>query len=140
SVLPLDGATKPRIVRDTPYPTWGFRFSPDGQFVAYTSQESGMLQGFVDSFPSFGVKRQISSGGGSVPLWRKDGKELFFREPPGTLMSAEIRTGPKIEATVPRRLFPYGNNSSRPTSNQFGVTADGKRFLILEPVQNAGPS
>jgi len=99
-----------------------------------------MLQVFVASFPSFGVKRQISSGGGSVPLWGKNGKELFFREPPGTLMSAEIRTGPKIEATVPRRLFPYGNNSSRPTSNQFGVTADGKRFLILEPVQKTGPS
>jgi Tol biopolymer transport system component len=140
SVLPLDGATKPRIVWDTPYLTLGFRFSPDGQFVAYTSQESGMFQVFVASFPSFGVKRQISSGGGSVPLWRKDGKELFFREPPGTLMSAEIRTGPKIEATVPRRLFPYGDNSSRPTSNQFAVTADGKRFLILDPVQKTVPS
>ena len=98
-----------------------------------------MFQVFVASFPSFGVKRQISSGGGSVPLWRKDGKELFFREPPGTLMSSEIRTGTKIEATVPRRLFPYGSTSPRPTSNQFGVTADGKRFLILEPVEKTGP-
>jgi hypothetical protein len=108
--------------------------------VAYTSREFGRDEVFVASFPSFGVKRQISSGGGDVPRWTKDGRELFFREPPGTLMSAEIRTGPKIEATVPRRLFPYGDNSSRPSSNQFGVTADGKRFLIQEPVHKTGPS
>ena len=140
SVLPLGGATKPRIVWDARYATRGFRFSPDGQFVAYTSQQSGTLEAFVASFPSFGVKRQISSGGGSVPRWTKDGRELFFREPPGTLMRAEIRTGPKIEATVPRRLFPYGDNGSSPNGNQFGVTADGKRFLILDPVQKTGPS
>ena len=138
SVLPLGGATKPQIVQDTPYRTSGFRFSPDGQFVAYTSEESGRAEVFVASFPSFGVKRQISSGGGSGPLWRKDGKELFFREPPSTLMSAQVRTGPKIEATVPRKLFPYGANS--PFSNQFGVTADGKRFLIMDPIQKTGPS
>src|SRR5439155_5529868 len=61
-----------------------------------------------------------------------------FPGPPGNLMSAEIRTGPKIEATVPRKLFPYGDNNL--FQNQFGVTADGKRFLIMDPVQRAGPS
>jgi len=138
SVLPLGGATKPQIVQDTPYRTSGFRFSPDGQFVAYTSEESGRGEVFVASFPSFGVKRQISSGGGSLPLWRKDGRELFFREPPGTLMSAEIRTGPKIETTVPRKLFPYGANS--PFGNQFAITADGKRFLMMERGERSGKS
>jgi Tol biopolymer transport system component len=134
SVLPLGGPTKPQIVQDFPYRTSGFRFSPDGQFVAYASEESGTGEVFVASFPSFAVKRQISSGGGSVPIWTKDGKELFFREPPGTLMSAQIRTGPKIEATVPMRLFPYGDTSNNPFGNQFDVTADGKRFLMLDPV------
>jgi Tol biopolymer transport system component len=138
SVLPLGGGTKPRIVQDFPDQTFGFRFSPDGQFVAYTFFESGRAEVFVASFPSFGVKRRISSAGGSVPLWRKDGGELFFREPPGTMMSTQIRTGPKIEATVPRRLFPYGDNN--PYFNRFGVTADGKRFLIMDLLQKTGQS
>ena len=53
-------------------------------------------------------------------------------------MSAQIRTGPKIEATVPRRLFRYGDNFS--LGNQFGVTADGKRFLMMEPIETGPPA
>jgi len=79
-----------------------------------------------------GCRRGDSCGGRAA-------KRLFSREPPGIMMSAEIRTGPKIEASVPRRLFPYGHNLF-PFGNQFAVTADGKRFLMLDPVQKTGQS
>ncbi len=83
SLLPLSpegagGERKMQMVLDTPYNKYGLRFSPDGQSVAYTSDESGEYEVYVASFPSFADKRRVSRSGGLYPFWRKDGKELFF--------------------------------------------------------------
>jgi hypothetical protein len=87
------------------------------------------------SFPSFAEKRQISVDGGEWPTWRKDGREVFFRKSDGTVMSAEIQTEGKIEASVPKRLFKYSTN---PFTETYSPTGDGKRFLVLES-EEKGP-
>jgi hypothetical protein len=110
-----------------------FRLSPDGRSVAYESQESHGAQVVVAAFPSFNEKRQVSVGGGSNPVWRPDGKEIFFLAPDWTLMGASMETGGKIKAGIPGALFklplhPYGA--------YYEVSADGKRILVLDNLQS----
>jgi len=131
SLLLLAGGAKLRTILDTPYREGGFRFSPDGQYVVYVSNESGQDEVYAASFPTFAAKRKISSNGGRYPVWAKGGKEILYLAADGTLMSAEIRTGSNLAAGTPKLLFkPSGSDVGR-----FGVTADGQRFLINEPVQ-----
>jgi Tol biopolymer transport system component len=134
SLVPLTGDSAPRTLLDTPYRKRDFRFAPGGQWVAYSSEESGRFEVFVASFPSFNEKRQISSGGGSTPFWRKDGRELFYVAADRRLMSAEIKTGPRIEASLPKPLFQLPERDFTVGS---GVTAtgDGRRFLVVEAGQ-----
>jgi Tol biopolymer transport system component len=127
--IPLDGDRQPRTISDTPYAKFGFRFSPDGRFVAYTSAESGRDQIFVASFPSLAEKGQVSVDGGVDPAWRKDGRELFYRSIDGTVMSTDIRTGAQIKAGAPRPLFKYPAGTEGFTYSPLG---DGQRFLVIE--------
>jgi hypothetical protein len=130
SLLPLAGGGLQTIL-DTPYSKNSFRFSPDGRYAVYASNESGQVEIFAASFPSFAAKRKISSNGGSSPLWAKGGREILYLTADGTLMSAEIRTGPNLVASEPKPLF----KTAASDSGRFSVTADGRRFLISEPVQ-----
>jgi Tol biopolymer transport system component len=131
SVLPLTGAAKARTILETPYRQRNFRFSPDGQWVAYSSDESGRFEVSVASFPSFAEKRRVSSGGGGVPFWRKDGKEIVYGAPDRTLLSVEIKTGPHIEVGVPKPLFQVPP-APRSLDFQVAATGDATRFLIIE--------
>jgi hypothetical protein len=105
--------------------------SPDGQWLAYTSDESGQWEVYLDRFPVRGTKLAISSGGGAQPRWRRDGKELFYLRPDGTMMAHDMRLGAMPEVGVPRALFrtlpPGGLVDMR---NRYEVTADGQRFLM----------
>jgi hypothetical protein len=112
------------------------RFSPDGHWIAYTSDESGSDEIYVREFSSGPEGSQdaagkwlISKSGGTEPRWRGDGKELFYVAPDGKLMSVEISAKPVFQAGMPRPLFqlPLGF---------IGVegTSDGTRFLIGVPV------
>ena len=132
-LLSLADGAKPQLILDTPYAKRVFRFSPDGKYVAYASEESGKSEIYIAAFPSFAVKRQASSGGGIYLAWSHDGRELFYRSSDGTLMDVEVRTGGStIETGVPKPLFKFGTGT---LGNQFAVAADGKRFLIKEAVQ-----
>jgi Tol biopolymer transport system component len=127
------GRAKLRTILDTPYRNGDFRFSPDGQYVVYESNESGQDEVYAASFPTLAAKRKISVNGGRVPVWAKSGKEILYLAADGTLMSAEIQTGSNLMASTPKLLFkPVGSDVGR-----FAVTADGKRFLINEPVQKS---
>jgi Tol biopolymer transport system component len=130
SQLPLTGDTTARTILDTRHSQRYYRFSPDGRWVSYSSDESGRYEVFVAAFPSFAEKRQVSNGGGGMSFWRKDGKEILYVGPPNTLMSAEIQTGSHIEAGVPKPLFQF----PRLAFPDFGIApaADGKRFLVIE--------
>jgi Tol biopolymer transport system component len=131
SLLPLTGAARLQTILDTPYSKGGFRFSPDGQYVVYVSNESGQDEVYVASFPTFAAKRKISSSGGDYPVWAKGGKEILYLAADGALMSAEIRAGSNLAAGTPKLLF----KSSGSDLGGFAVTADGSRLLINEPVQ-----
>jgi Tol biopolymer transport system component len=109
------------------------QFSPDGKFVAYASSETGTWEVYVSPFPGFGSKWQVSRGdGGEEPRWRRDGKELFYLAPGGSLMAADVRTGAVFEAGVPLALFQ--THPRQPISAMdffsYDVTPDGQKFLV----------
>jgi hypothetical protein len=121
-----------------PYPYHESRFteswnviSPDGQWIAYRSNQPGQFEILVESIPPGKGRWQISTEGGDWPVWRRDGKELFFRQ--GTkIMAAPIRlTETAVEAGKPQALFEV------PADTRFQVSRDGQRFLIAMPVEGA---
>ena len=109
-----------------------FHLSPDGQLIAYGDNRTGTWEVFVASFPSFHDIKQVSMAGGVQPRWREDGKELFFIDPQGKMMSATVERGAAPKIGIPRKLFDTGLVPD-PTVNQYAVTEDGLKFLVLEP-------
>ncbi len=128
-VLPLGGDPKPSPVMQTPFGETNGRFSPDGKWIAYESNESGPGQIYVQGFPT-GGKTQVSTLGGFQPRWRGDGKELFYIGPDKKLMAVEIKVDANgIQAGAPRSLFDL-RIGNLPGSPYYDVTHDGQRFLI----------
>jgi hypothetical protein len=87
----------------------------------------------VAAFPAFNEKRQVSISGGCQPLWRKDGKELFYRTLEGKLMVVEVKGGATLHTGAPMFLFQTPARVN-PVQSEYCVTGDGKRFLFREPV------
>jgi len=99
--LPLNGDAKPFAVVQTAFDETQGQFSPDGHWLAYTSNESGRDDVYVRPFPDAGGKWQVSTGGGSQPRWRPDGKELFYVATDGKLMAVPIDVTPQSRAVTP---------------------------------------
>jgi eukaryotic-like serine/threonine-protein kinase len=131
-VLPLAGDLKPYPLLETEFEETQAFFSPDGRWFAYTSNETGRTEVYVQSFPQTGGKWLISTAGGSQPHWRGDGKELFYIAPDKTLMAVDINAGFTLETSTPRALFTT-QVSSYSAPSRYVVTADGHRFLINGP-------
>jgi Tol biopolymer transport system component len=129
----INGDRTPRMLVDTPFLEDEVHVSPDGQWVAFHADESGRWEVYVAAFPAFTSKRQISSGGGVQPLWRADGRELFYLAPDSAMMGVRVDTRTEFTASSPARLFPT-NIAPSAGEPQYGVTTDGQRFLGLEPV------
>jgi len=104
------------------------RLSPNAHWLAYSSDETGRPEIYVQSFPTPGAKSQISTNGGTDPAWSRNGKELFFAEPDRKLMVVEVKTEAEFQAGVPRPLFEM-HNGFDPLGGWFDVSSDG-RFLI----------
>jgi Tol biopolymer transport system component len=102
------------------------QFSPDARWIAYSSDETGKNEIYVQAFPGGGKKRQISLGGAAFPRWRRDGKEILYVAPGGRLMSVEVKPGPVFEASAPRNLFA----ALMASDGFYDVSADGERILI----------
>jgi hypothetical protein len=132
SIIPLRGNSKPQALYSSSFIKDEFHLSPDGQMIAYGENRSGRWEVFVASFPSFHDIRQVSAAGGAQPRWRGDGRELFFIDLEGKMMSATVERGGPSKIGVPRKLFETGLVPD-PTINQYAVTADGRKFLVLEP-------
>jgi Tol biopolymer transport system component len=134
-ILPTFGDRKPRPFVQTPFNETSGRFSPDGRWVAYQSNESGRSEVYVVPFPGPGGKWQVSTGGGEYPRWRRDGKELFFLAGGNTVMSAAVNgSGSAFEVGSVQRVFeaplrtnPYLGFGS---GYVYDVFPDGQRFLI----------
>ncbi len=118
----------------------GATFSPDGKWVAYVSDENQRRQVYVRSFPEGEVKTQISTAGGDQPQWRRDGRELFYIAPDNTVMTVGVQAAARrIGATAAQALFTANVEQGKTIRNQYAVSADGQRFLILSAV-NPGAS
>ena len=139
SVLPLEGDRKPEPFLESRFVEMASRFSPDGRWVAYASDESGKrevyVQGFTRGKPASGVRWQISSGGALHPAWRGDGKELFYLTLEGKLMAVTVAAaGTAFRYGTPVALF--DTRIASPNSRwEYDVTADGQRFLLVEPAR-----
>ena len=116
-------------------------FSPDGQWIAYTSDESGRNEVMVRSFPNINEERkQISNNGGDSPLWSPDGRELFYRSG-DMIMAVSVDTDPTFSYETPRMLFEGKYIGAIFQWNNFDfhtwdIHPDGKRFLMMK--QDAG--
>ena len=104
-------------------------FSPDGHLVAYSSNESGTYQVYVQTFPLSERKWPVSTGGGYEPRWRGDGREIYYLSADRRLMAVPVGAGPSFG--VPKPLFqtrvPAG---VEPFRTHYGATRDGQRFLV----------
>jgi len=140
-LLPLDGGRKPTPLITTPFAESNGQVSPDGKWLAYTSDETGQQEIYVRPFPTGDGKWQISNGGkdvgGTAPRWRGDGRELFYldTQTPARLMAASIKaTGSELEVGNPSVLFESGyvplNSHGGQPNHRFAVSRDGQRFLI----------
>ena len=131
-ILPLFGDRKP-----FPYITGAgdqlyAQFSPDGRWVAYTSNETGRYEVYVAPFPGTGAKWQVPQNGGTMPRWRHDGAELFFQGfSSGQFLVAQVNErGPNFEVGGIQDLFSINNMSPSIASDQYDVSPDGKRLVI----------
>jgi eukaryotic-like serine/threonine-protein kinase len=133
-VLPLTGERKPFPFIQGSFGAREARFSPNGRYVAYASNETGRLEIYVQTFPEHLGKWQISTTGGSEPVWRRDGKELFYLNPDDKMMAVEVNTDlAKFQAGIPAPLFQAQLITGYLWRNRYNVSADGQQFLMLEP-------
>jgi hypothetical protein len=143
-VLPLFGDRKPFAFLQTQFNEFLGRFSPDGRWVAYSSNESGRSEIYVAPFPGPGGKWQVSTGGGAFPRWRGDGSEIFYLALDNKLMAATVNgKGAGMQVGAVRPLFNSHVQAARTSTNSsYDVSADGQRFLInaVRRGQLPGPS
>ncbi|HVE65198.1 MAG TPA: hypothetical protein VNC59_01350, partial [Thermoanaerobaculia bacterium] len=104
------------------------KFSPDGRWIAYVSNESGKEEVYVVPFPGPGGKWQVSTTGGRAPVWTRGGREIIYQAPGSEMMAVEVQTAPTFQAGVPQALFE--THLRTPPGRQFDVTPDGERFLV----------
>jgi Tol biopolymer transport system component len=141
--LPLTGDVKPFAVLNTSFDERNTQFSPDGRWIAYTSDESGRYEVYVRSFPKNDTQASISTAGGIWPRWRPDAKELYYIAADGTLMSASITVkGSSLDPGVPVALFRtriIGGGTNIDIGRQYDVAPDG-RILINATADEATAS
>lgn len=108
------------------------QFSPDGKWVAYSSNESGRWEVYVTSFPDARGKWQVSTDGGEEPRWRGDGKEIYFLSADAKLMAASVDTKTEFESGTPTVLFQTDPRERVATTEViiYDVSRDGQRFLV----------
>lgn len=104
-------------------------FSPDGHLVAYTSNESGRFEIYVETVPRSDRKWPVSTNGGYEPRWRPDGREIYYLSDDRKLMAVAVRAGPSFG--IPEPLF-QTRVAGRPTANRthYVPSRDGQRFLV----------
>ena len=125
-------ATDSRLNRDVAI------FSPDGGWVAYSSDESGREEVYVTSFPNPGRKWQVSSAVGMNPRWRRDGKEIYYLNQENAMAATEVSAkGDNLEVGAYQRLFQ--TRAVRP-GKSYDISPDGQRFLVNSAVDTSSSS
>jgi hypothetical protein len=135
-VLPLDTERAPYPLTETPYNEWDPALSPDGRWMAYTSDESGQYEVYVTSFPDGGRKWQLSKDGGESPKWSQRGDELFYLDLDKALMAVPVDLeGDSFVPGSGSALF-----QTQVARGYFSASPAGDRFLIVEREEKAAPS
>jgi hypothetical protein len=122
----LDHADSAIVVAASPAVEQSGRFSPDGRWIAYHSNESGRDEVYVVAFPTVDGRQQVSAGGGRFPRWSRSGELFYWRD--STLMAVRVETAAGFERGVPAPMFTMAD--AEPTYSKWDVAADGQRFLI----------
>jgi predicted Ser/Thr protein kinase/dipeptidyl aminopeptidase/acylaminoacyl peptidase len=139
-IIPTGGDGKSQPYLKTPYNELEGQFSPDGKWIAYTSDESGRNEVYVRSFPENNAKFPVSNGGGRLARWRQDGKELFYRALDGRLMAASVRAASQgLEFSTPVALI----STMEPAGvfvYPYDISPDGQRILALTPASTEAGS
>ncbi|MDQ6716830.1 MAG: protein kinase [Gemmatimonadota bacterium] len=126
---PIPIATSPSALELAP------TLSPDDRFLAYSSNETGRTDIYVVPFPNTqAAKWTVSATGGLEPLWSHSGKELFFRDVAGNMMTAEVSTSPTFSVRLTKMLFRGTRFSTSSSHTSYDVSTDDKRFLMIGPV------
>jgi Tol biopolymer transport system component len=129
--LPVTGERKLQLLPDGTGDKDQLQVSPDGEWIAFNSDESNAWEVYVARFPTFTDKRRVSVAGGVQPRWRRDGRELFYLAHDGTMMVVSSdRSSPA------RRLFETSLSPPSHQLSEFDVSSDGQSFLVLEPASN----
>lgn len=141
--VPVTGDRKPfPVVQSNATEDQG-QFSPDGHWLAYTSNESGQAEIYVVPFPRTpGAKWLVSRGGGVQPRWNRNGTELFYISSDSRMMSVEVTTKPAFQSGTPRPLFQtdIADTGIRTGPMSWDLAPDGKRFLIITPASSEASS
>ena len=139
-LLTLDDEPTASPFIQTPFNETLARLSPDGQWLAYVSDESGRPEIFAQPFPDLDGKWQVSNGGGTQPVWSRSGRELFYRGE-GYLMAVDIPRDSTVRPSVPRRLFQDEYVSRDAVGHiYYDIASDDERFLIVRQRSDASPS
>jgi serine/threonine-protein kinase len=139
-VVDSDGKTPPRALLAETYSESNGVVSPDGRWLAYQSNESGRDEIYVRPFPDVNSGRwQVSTDGGTRPLWSRNGRELFYYLPPGVIMSAPIAPDTSFTAGM-AAVVVKGTYLSPQTGRMYDVSPDGRRFLLIKESPGEGPA
>ena len=137
-VLPLSGDRKPIPFLQTEFLEEDPQFSPDGRWIAYTSNESGREEVYVAPFPGPGRKWRISTAGGSEPRWRKDEREIYYLAEDNRITAVAVgQHGSTFEVGAATPLFVI---RSQREGTIYRVSPDGRRFLVNTDVEEERPS
>jgi Tol biopolymer transport system component len=135
-ILPVAPGAKPRLYQRSAFNEIEGQFSPDTRWVAFQSDESGRYEVYIDTFPEPRGKVRISTGGGVLPRWGVDGRELFYVSADSMLMSVGLKPGTgALQPSEPHALFRLlviDTNVS-----PYDAARDGQRFLVLETAEHA---
>ncbi|MFL6438753.1 MAG: protein kinase domain-containing protein [Terriglobales bacterium] len=134
--LPLFGDRKPFPFIRSGFETRNPMFSPDGKFVSYISNESGIPQLYITTFPEAGAKWQVSNNGAAYAVWRSDGKELYYRSTREMIVAEIHEAANAIDPGKSLVLFPLGP-AWELSNSSFDVAPDGSRFLMPLPASTA---
>jgi Tol biopolymer transport system component len=124
--------TPPRFewIATTPYWELNPQFSPDGRFLAYTSDESGTRQLYVRQLDGDGEKWQLSTEPVSMPVWRRDGKEIFYRTRSNEIKAVAVTLGSTLQVGTTTTLFETVLEMNGNADKRYDVSADGQRFVV----------
>jgi Tol biopolymer transport system component len=136
-VLSLLGQSSPRPVVNTPAFDGGAQFSPNGHWMAYASDESGQMQVYVRPFPGPDRRWQVSTEGGTQPLWSRSGKEIFYRVG-NKMMVVDVSAGVDLSLSQPRQLFEQRYVFQNVSFANYDVSSDGQRFVMVKDEAGSG--